>query len=628
MIGKVLGGRYEVLKNHGAGGMAVVYRARDRLLGRTVAVKVLREQFALDEQFLQSFEREAKAAAALTHPNIVGVYDVGVDDGIHYIVMEMIEGTTLKELIRERGCLSARTTLIIARQIATALAEAHSNNIVHRDIKPQNILMTPDGLVKVTDFGIARAQAFSQGTLSNSDSVIGSVHYVSPEQARGDDATPRSDVYALGVVMYEMLTGKVPFNGGSPVAVVLKHVEETPRPPSQLRPMPPEVEALVLRAMSKDPHDRFVNARAMARAIIEAERELPLTEENDDEGGELATRMVPTLLPEGRRRRTAAHSWQREAWFRPALIGGIVLVLILGGVLATRSILAWINPPEVQVPDVTTMARLDAIAALAAQGLRYKEEAPQYSASPVGTVVKTDPAAETTVRTNREIRIWVSLGPRTGYVPLLISLSEREALLTIVNYGLTVGQITRQYDRVVPEGYVIDQNPRADIPVPEKTPVDVTISKGPTPATLTMPPLKGEHITQALDMIRSLKLAEGTVIERGSESYPIGSVMEQTPAAGTTTVQEGARVDLVISRGTVTPKQYTDRFDIPVTFQGPQQVKVVVFVDAKAARCIYWKNHVPGETVSYSVEWVGASGRIEIYITGAAGSEKYERFLK
>lgn len=625
MIGKILGGRYEALKTHGAGGMAVVYRARDRLLGRTVAVKVLREQFALDEQFIQSFQREAKAAAALSHPNIVGVYDVGVDDGVHYIVMEMIEGATLKELIRERGCLSARTTLIIARQIATALAEAHSANVVHRDIKPQNILMTPDGLAKVTDFGIARAQALSQGTLSNSDSVIGSVHYVSPEQARGDDATPRSDVYALGVVMYEMLTGKVPFNGGSPVAVALKHVEETPKPPSQLRPVPPEVESLVLRAMAKDPHDRFVNARAMARAIIEAERALPLTDENEDEGHELSTRMVPTLLPEGRSRRAAGRSWRRT--YGPFVIAGILVAMAVAGVFLVRSFNAWMNPPELPVPNVVNLPRLDAIAALQAQGLKYREEPPQHSASSVGTVIKTDPPAETTVRVGREIRIWVSLGPRIGHVPQLVSLSEREALLAIENYGLTPGQVTRLHDKTVPEGYVIDQNPRADIPVPEKTPIDMVISKGPEPVVLTMPPLKGEHITQAIDLIKSLKLVEGIFVERASESYPIGSVMEQTPAAGTT-VQEGTRVDLVISRGTVTAKKYSDRFDIPVTFQGTQQVKILLIVDAKPARWIYWRNHTPGETVSYSVEWVGASGRIEIYIIGADKTEKYERFLQ
>jgi serine/threonine-protein kinase len=285
------------------------------------------------------------------------------------------------------------------------------------------------------------------------------------------------------------------------------------------------------------------------------------------------------------------------------------------------------NPPEVPVPTVVGLPRHDAIAALQAVGLKFREEPSQHSASPVGTVIKTEPSAETSVRIGREVRIWVSNGPKIGFVPALIRLSEREALLTIENYGLALGQVTRVHDPVVPEGLVIEQNPRAEIPVPEKTPIDIVISKGPEPVALKMPSLKGEHVTQALDIIGTLKLVEGVITEKASESFPIGSVMEQTPGADAS-VQEGARVDLVISRGTVTNvKKYSDRFDIPVTFQGQQQVKIRLFVDAKPARWVYWRNHNPGETVSYSVEWVGVSGRIEIYIIGAAGTEKYERFL-
>ena len=268
--GKVLGGRYEIINKIGNGGMATVYRATDLVLKRYVAVKILRDEFTTDEEFIRRFETEAQSAARLTHPNIVSIYDVGVDNGVYYIVMELIQGKTLKEIIvEERGPLPWKWSVNVAIQIASALEMAHKNNIIHRDIKPHNIIITEDGIAKVTDFGIAKA--VSNSTITAFGTTIGSVHYFSPEQAKGGYTDAKSDIYSLGVVMYEMLTGKVPFDADTSVSVALKHMQEDPVPPMEINPnIPKAVNDIILKAMQKEPMARYQTATAMLRDLAQA----------------------------------------------------------------------------------------------------------------------------------------------------------------------------------------------------------------------------------------------------------------------------------------------------------------------------------------------------------------------
>src|SRR5699024_10859451 len=266
MIGKVLGGRYEIKEKVGGGGMGIVYKARCRLLNRFVAVKVLRDEFVSDEQFIKNFRKESQAAASLSHPNIVGIYDVGVEEGeehdIHYIVMEYIDGKTLNEIIKEKGKLSSTETIDYSIQIAEEIEHAHKNQIINRDIKPHNIMVTKDGRIKVTDFGIARAVTSS--TLTATSSVVGSVHYFSPEQARGGFTDEKSDIYSLGIVMYEMITGSVPFNGDSPISIALKHVQEEVTPPSEINSdVPQGIEAIINKCLRKNSVERYKDAREL-----------------------------------------------------------------------------------------------------------------------------------------------------------------------------------------------------------------------------------------------------------------------------------------------------------------------------------------------------------------------------
>ena len=550
MVERVLDGRYALEVLVGSGGMADVYRAKDQLLERTVAVKILHQQYENDKEFIERFQREAKAAARITHPNIVNVYDVGIAEGRHYIVMEYVPGRTLKERIKEEGPVPAAEALHIARQIAGALAQAHINNLVHCDIKPHNILVMPDGNVKVADFGIARA--VTESTMTYNDNIMGSVHYFSPEQARGTIITPKSDVYSLGVVLYEMLTGRIPFDGNTAVSIARKHLEEEPQPLRSLVPnIPPVVEALVTRMMAKDPALR-PDSRLLVQDITRVEQmmrgdtsAIPVFDPD-------ATRVLSPVeaqeigaIAEAEEEAAAA---EEKSFFRTKKFKfGLVFILLLG--FFTGFFLSfgkfW-SSVEITVPDVTGKQLTLARQILEDQHLRVTV-AETYDASvPVGVVVSQTPEAGSTVKEERTITIYVSKGGEEMEMPNLRGLKQSEAIDRLQQMGLRLGSA---YETFSDEdaGTVISQDPRSGTRISKGQSVDITVSKGQKIKKVSVPNVKGVPSDRAHTMIEGSGLKVGSVSEEAS-TQAAGTVVSQSPAAGAE-ADSGSAVSIVISSG-------------------------------------------------------------------------------
>ena len=552
MVERVLDGRYALEALVGSGGMADVYRAKDQLLERTVAVKILHQQYENDTEFITRFQREAKAAARITHPNIVNVYDVGVAEGRHYIVMEYVPGRTLKERIKEEGPVPVPQALQIARQIAGALAQAHANNLVHCDIKPHNILVMPDGNVKVADFGIARA--VTESTMTYNDNIMGSVHYFSPEQARGTMITPKSDVYSLGVLLYEMLSGRIPFDGNTAVSIARKHLEEDPQPLHMIASgIPPVVEALVTRMMAKDPAQRpdssmlvqdIVRAEQMMRSDTEA---LPafdpdatrvLTPVEAQEIGALAEAEEDAVPQEG----------EERPFFRTKKFKfGLLLILLLG--FFTGFFLSfgkfW-SSVEITVPDVTGKQMTLARQILEDQHLRVTV-AETYDASvPVGVVVSQTPEAGTMVKEERAITIYVSKGGEELEMPNLRGLNQSDAIDKLQQMGLRLGSAYETFSDE-DSGTVISQDPRSGTRISKGQTVDITVSKGQKIKKVSVPDVKGVPVDRARTIIEGSSLSVGGTSEQES-TQASGTVVSQSPAAGTE-VDAGSSVRLVVSSG-------------------------------------------------------------------------------
>ena len=550
MVERVLDGRYAIEVLVGSGGMADVYRAKDRLLERTVAVKILHRQYENDTEFIGRFQREAKAAARITHPNIVNVFDVGVAEGRHYIVMEYVPGRTLKERIKEEGPVPAVQALEIARQIAGALAQAHANNLVHCDIKPHNILVMPDGNVKVADFGIARA--VTESTMTYNDNIMGSVHYFSPEQARGTIITPKSDVYSLGVVLYEMLTGRIPFDGNTAVSIARKHLEEEPQPIRSIVPnIPPVVEALVTRMMAKEPALR-PDSRLLVQDITRTEQMMH---------GDTAA--MPTFDPDATRVLSPVEAQEigaiieteeeagevvEKSFFRTKKFK-LVLVLILMLGFFTGFFLSfgkfW-SSVEITVPDVTGKQLTLARQILEDRHLRVTVAETFDASVPVGVVVSQTPEAGTTVKEERTITIYVSKGGEELEMPNLRGLKQEDAIKKLQQMGLRLGSAYETFSDE-DSGTVISQDPRSGTRITKGQSVDITVSKGQKVKKVTVPNVKGVPSDRAHTMIEGSGLKVGGSTEEAS-AQAAGTVVSQSPAAGTE-VDSGTAVQLVVSSG-------------------------------------------------------------------------------
>ena len=557
--GSVIGNRYKIQEKIGNGGMATVYKALDQILNRYVAVKVLREEFTTDEEFIKRFNAEAQSAARLTHPNIVSVYDVGQEYNIYYIVMELIQGKTLKQIIEEDGHLSWKWAVNIAIQIASALEMAHKNNIIHRDIKPHNIMITEDGVAKVTDFGIAKA--VSNSTITAFGTTLGSVHYFSPEHARGGYTDSKSDLYSLGVVMYEMVTGKVPFDADTPVSIALKHMQEDPVPPIKVnKEIPFAVNQIILKAMKKDPNERYQNASEMIKDLnIALKRpEGGFVEERNFEDS--FTRRIPTVNVSDNRNGNIKSDNEEEkpkgkiATFfynhpktKVASIIALFVLIFVATLVITLTVINSSSPKDVQIPNVVNLTQEEAKQRIEQLKLKfaYKEE---YSADvEAGHVISQDPQYinNYSVKEGSTVTVVISKGMEQTKVPKVIGMEYSKAESALTEAGLEVEKV-EETSQKVEAGYVISQEIDANTEVQKGTKIKIHVSTGTGIKKVTVTSVIGKSSEEAKKILTDLKL-EVNVVEDEDTSKSDGVVLKQSVDPGTS-VEEGSAITITVNK--------------------------------------------------------------------------------
>lgn len=574
MIGRVFDDRYEVVRLLGTGGMAEVYLAHDRHLGRDVALKVLSTRYARDAQFIERFRREASSAAGLNHPNIVQIYDRGEAEGTYYIAMEYLEGRSLKELIVQYAPLRAQHAVSLSVQILEALRYAHRKDIVHRDIKPQNIIVDDEGRLKVTDFGIARAGSAS--TMTEAGSILGTVQYLSPEQAQGAQVEASSDLYSLGVVLYEMVTGVLPFTGDNAVTIAMKHVSEAPVPPRELVPAVPEnLERVVLRALAKRPEQRYITAQAFLEDLERVQRGETVapaaafaaaTLASHGYVDEQATRVMGRVSAnpsQSTQVRPPSHDARREpppaasedppedrvrAWWLWVLVAFFALVLA-GGAYALVSSMNR-SGETVTVPRLVGLTQTAAEEQATAAGLSVEVAGEETSTLPEGQVTRQDPAEGDKARKNSTIRVWLTAAKATVEVPQLVGLTEAKAVAKMNGLELKLAPATHEASPR-PAGEVVSQNPAAGEKVPPSTEITIVVSSGPSAKQVAVPDLVRMDQDQALTTLDGLNL-KGFTQSRKSDR-PAGEVVDQSPTTGIS-VAEGSLVIIGVSDGSIIPK--------------------------------------------------------------------------
>ncbi len=558
---QVVGGRYRVVRKLGGGGMADVYLCEDLTLGRHVAVKVLLQRYLNDPTFVERFRREAKAAAGLNQQNLVAIYDWGELDGTYYIVMEYVEGETLKDLIRRRDRLSGNESVAVTLQLLAAVDFAHRSGIVHRDIKPQNVMLDRDGTVKVMDFGIARA---GDSGMTEAGSILGTAQYLAPEQAKGQPVDERSDLYSVGVVLYEMLTGTVPFKGDSAVTVALKHVNEAPREPSELVPgMPYALNQIVLKAMAKDPADRYQSAAAFARDLRAAKEGGPVQAAAFDAGGERTRVMgaaamtaagTTSVLDQPMPPRRKKSKWP------------LVLVILLLAIIAAVAVALWwtMSGDKVAVPSVIGLSKAAAVKALEKDGFKAGVQEEYSDRVAAGFVSRQAPTSGTRLRAGATVDIWVSKGSETVTLGSLYNMTPDEAEQYLSDNDL-VGERHTGKSNQVAEGKIFKQDPTAGTDVKRGSTVLYWVSSGKPQAEV--PNLVNLTQAEAETKIADAGLKLGTVSQNTSTTVPAGSVISQDPPAGQK-VNKGSTVSIVVSAGspspTATPSASPSAAGVPV----------------------------------------------------------------
>lgn len=554
MSSRLLAGRYELIEKIGEGGMAIVYKAKCRLLNRYVAIKILRPEFTKDEQFVENFRRESQAAAGLSHPNIVSVYDVGQEGNIHFIVMELVEGKTLSKLIEEKGRLDYKEAINITRQVASALSLAHKNQIVHRDIKPHNILITNTGVAKLADFGIAKAVSAST-IIGGNNKVMGSVHYFSPEQARGAYVDERSDIYSLGIVLYEMLTGKVPFDGDNPISIALMHIND-PMPPvsAEVPGIPPQLEKIIMKATDKYQTNRYRTADEMIEDLDNIEfitkvmGQKAFTIAGEEEKEQPAVSVHPERERTHRKSEPAGNTEESDKTLERAnkistgFIIGAVAVLVIAGIIGLGALLGWFSGDieEIKVPNFVGSTFEKAQALAQETGLEIARGEDVYSPDQEeGKITSQNPTADSVVSPGKLITVYVSKGKKDGVVPKIVGRDYKEASEYLKTFGFELG-IVKTESSTLPENVIIEQSVEEGSTASKGTKIDVTVSDGKGKETVKMPNLIGKTPDEANAIIdtEGLKLGDATYEETTTtaqnlifwQQYPEGTELEKGTA--------------------------------------------------------------------------------------------------
>lgn len=634
--GILLDNRYRIVDKIGVGGMADVYLGEDTLLGRQVAIKVLHANFANDDEFVTRFKREAQAAGKLNHPNIVNMYDVGFDQDLHYIIMEYVNGETLKEYITRHGRLSIDEAVKFTIAIAEGLEHAHTMGIVHCDIKPHNVIITQTGRVKVTDFGIARAMN-ATNTVMYTNSILGSAHYLSPEQASGKPVDGNTDIYSLGVVLYEMLTGRVPFEGETPIAVALKHVREKVAPPTRYNPsIPPLLEAVVLKALSKNPADRFDSISDMI-SDLRLSQGFTMGKTQRHEPYDLATQMIPAVDPEALEDFSTIQEERKDEGQKKSMLSKIAsipqkyivlgaavifLVAFLGAFLSYGNF--WSNT-TVDVPNVVGKQVSVAKNILEDKHLRVSTSEVTNPDVPAGQVISQTPGAGEKVKEQRTIHLVVSKGVGDITVPDLSDLTVDQARQRLKDVGLVVGKITQQSVEGKKDGVVIAQSPSGDSKVSKGTTIDLVVNKAKA-KKVKVPNLVGMTLKDARNTLSNAHLGVNQVAGSVEEK---SVVIEQSIKAGDE-IDEGSTLNLTTEfkedkkksekKEESSSNKTTGTVDVTVPSGSKNQELKIVVKDDEGSAVIYDDTNKPGDRIVRKVSGVG-NVRIEVYLNGALVQE-------
>jgi serine/threonine protein kinase len=511
-IGQIVKERYEILEILGEGGMAFVYKARDMQLERFVAIKTLKPNYVNQETFVDRFKREAKTAANLNHPNIVQIFDWGIEDE-PYFVMEYIEGNTLTSIISKNRTISLSDILFIGAQVSSGLHAAHQKGLVHRDIKPGNIMITPDGKVKVTDFGIVSLQN-EESDITKTGSILGTASYISPEQAQGKPVSIESDLYSLGTVLYELITGKAPFSGDSPISTATKHLTEKPEKPSLFRrDLPKGVESAILKLLEKATYDRFKSAEDLRATLLQQRKSLQSEQTREN--------LVDLTNPKVKLRFTL-----------PALV--ISIGVVFGTIWTLTQVFDGLPvdggaPTLIEIPDLTGSEQAQALEDLQNLGFKVGIENSADASVPAGSVIRTQPPSNTVINPDSLVTIIVSVGPEAFPIPYVLDIETERAIYVVEESGFTLGQLLEVNDENIPRGFVISQNPVAGTKMSPGTSVDLVVSKG--PSLIEISDLSRKSPEDAIQILETLGF-EYELIEEYSEDVEIGLVSGTIPEAG------------------------------------------------------------------------------------------------